>query len=357
MTIIEKNFGNRLVERTNSVEMSQSRGDQPRMTLFGVIIKLTVLFGIALFPSISFAAINVVTIKTNPDTPGPNQETTVSLESFAVDLDSSVIMWYVDKEIMKSGIGEKSIQTKTKNFGETTTIDVVISNTQNGRIDKQLLLTPVEVDLLWEADTVVPPFYKGKALPTYKSLVRVIAVPRFNASWSDPAIFNYSWTANNIQGIGQGLGKNSAVVPMKYSGSTVPVRVMVNGGGSTNGSGSATINITAVDPLLLFYENEPLLGTLFERALTGAISTPKTEFRVRAVPYYFSYSDYIEGLFVYDWKQNSQATTPNSNQGVLVVAKNGLSEQTTSVELTVSNRKRVLQNDSESVVINFTEEQ
>jgi hypothetical protein len=131
---------------------------------------------------------------------------------------------------------------------------------------------------LWEADTFVPQFYKGKALPTYKSIVKLTAIPRFNTFASDPALYSYAWTANQIQSMGKGLGKQSVLVPMKYSGSSVPVEVTVTDHASGSdpsattsatqlSSGSAQQRLVAVDPLILFYEDAPLLGIRFDRAL------------------------------------------------------------------------------------------
>jgi hypothetical protein len=334
-------------------------------TLRTYILGLVCGAGIALSPSIAFAALDLITFQTNPKTPGPDQLVTVSIQSYAVDLDSANLTWYVNKEVVASGIGEKSIQTMTKKLGETTTINVVVLAANGTRFDKQLLLRPIEVDLLWEADTFVPPFYKGKALPTYKSIVKVSAIPRFNAFSSNPSQYSYAWTANQIQGLGQGLGKQSVLVPMKYSGSSVPVEVTVTdlavGASSTttlttSGSGSAVERITAVNPFILFYEDAPLLGIRFDRALSGAVTTNGINFTLRAAPYFFSNDDITNTSLIYTWQQDRQKLAPGIDPTVLVLGKEGTAAQSSTIGLMIQNSKRILQSANAGITVNFAAE-
>lgn len=313
-----------------------------------------------LFPGTTFAALDLITFHTDPETPGPNQAVTISLESYAVDLNSAHITWYIDKAVVKDGIAATSIRTATKDFGGTVTVNAVITAGDGARYDKQFLLKPIEIDLMWEADTFVPPFYKGKALPSYKSTVKVSAIPRFNTLSSNPFAYSYQWTANQIQGLGGGLGKASAIVPMKYSGSPVPVSVKVidpSGEGADGSSGTMRQNVVAVDPKLLFYEDAPLLGTRFERALTGIAHTEGTSFRVRAVPYFFSTDDMENGNLVYSWQKDSARLASGLDPTTLVIGKVGTAEESGAVQLSVQNRKRILQTAAAAFTVNFAPEQ
>lgn len=318
------------------------------------------VFVVLFFPSIAFAALDLVTFSTNPQNPSPNQPVTVTIQSYAINLNSAKITWYVDKEVVKEGIAEKSIQANTKEFGKTTVIDVVIVDAEGVRSDKKFLLRPIEIDILWEADTYTPPFYKGKALPTYKSNVRATAMARFRSLSDNPSSFYYTWTINQIQGLGEGLGKTSAIIPMKYAGSPVPTLVKASDP-STNSeqgnSGSTMQNILAVDPLLLFYEQAPLLGTILERALSGSANTKGTSFRIRAVPYFFSIDDMANGDLVYTWKKGGQSIAPSLDPTSFQLGKAGTGAEASAVSLSVQNRKRILQAANTQVTVNFSEEQ
>lgn len=334
-----------------------------RTFMLGLVCVAEMVF----FPNAAFAALDLVTFQTTPKTPGPSQLVTIALQSYAIDLDSANLTWYVDKEILANGIGEKSIQTMTKGLGETVTVNVVILTAGGTRYDKQLLLRAVEIDLLWEADTFVPPFYKGKALPTYKSIVKLSAIPRFNTFASDPSRYSYAWTANQIQNLGQGIGKQSVLVPMKYSGSSVPVEVTITDlaalGDATAttsatrlSSGSASQRIMATNPLLLFYEDAPLLGIRFDRALAGGVTTNGTSFTLRAVPYFFSNDDVVNGSLIYTWQQDRQKLTPGIDPNILVLGKEGTAAQSSTIGLLIQNGKRILQSANAGVTVNFTAE-
>lgn len=328
------------------------------MKLRGSILGITWLVGVFFAPGMAFAAVDLFTFHTVPETPAPDQAVTVSLQSYAVDLNAAKITWYVDKEVVRDGVAEKSIKTRTKGFGDPTVINVVVSTIDGGRFDKQFLLKPIEVDLLWEADTFVPPFYKGKALPTYKSQVKLSAIPRFNASSSNPSMYAYTWTANQIQGLKGSSGGGSVTLPMKYSGTAIPVTVRINNPGVNGETGSASLNIVAVDPQLVFYEDAPLLGIRFDHALSESITTNGTSFRIHAVPYFFSNDDMENGDLSYSWQKDSERFSgaeldPNS----LLLGKVGKSAQGSTVALTVQNRKRILQQAAVNVVVNFASEQ
>ncbi len=292
--------------------------------------------GVLFAPSLAFAKSDLITFHTNPETPGPNQSVVVSIQSYAVNLDAAKITWYVDKNVVKDGIAEKNIQTITKEFGQTTTIDVVVSMLDGGRYDKQFLLTPAEVDILWEADTSVPPFYKGKALPTYQSIVKLSALARFNSLSSDPSQYSYTWTANQTQGLGTGLGRNSMLLSMKYSGTAIPVSVRVSDFQGTLKS-VTTQNIIAVDPLIVFYEDAPLLGIRFGHALTGGVEAGGTSFTIRAVPYFFSNDNLWNSTVLYSWIKDGTHLPLGLDPNFAVITKAGKSAQSETISISLQN--------------------
>jgi len=353
MAILKMNITNSRQAGQNICPCPASSGMKLRTAILGIICTA----GMLLSPSMAFAALDLVTFRTDPEMPGPNQTVTVSIQSYAVDLNSARSTWYIDGVVVKDGVAEKSIETRTKEFGQIVTIDVVIITASGTRYDKQLLLRPLEVDILWEADTFVPPFYKGKALPTYKSNVKVTAIPRFNSLSSDPSLFSYTWTANQTQGVGGGLGKMSALVPMKYSGSTVPISVRVSD--PSEGGQSVTVgqDITAVDPLLIFYEEAPLLGIHFNKILTGNTNTAGTSFRIHAVPYFFSNDDIKNGDLSYLWQNNTLRLTPSLVPTTFLVEKTGTNAQSNSISLKAQNRKRILQIAETKLTVDFSSEQ
>lgn len=315
-------------------------------------ILLSILFLGTLSPSTAFAQLDLVNITTSPKTPGPNETVKVRIGSYAVDLDSSNLVWYVNNEPIKEGVAEKEITLTTGNFGEKTTVDIIIFTASGLKLNKQLVIAPAEVDLLWEAQTYTPPFYKGKALPTHKSLVRLTAIPRFNTSTSNPKEFYYKWTYNRIQNAGEALGKNSVTIPMGYPDAKVPVMVEVSLPG-TDWKGVKNGDIQGSDAKVVLYHQAPLLGVQFGHALSGGIRTNETEFTVYAVPYHFSLDNIANNNLLYTWQINRQHTNSDFDQRTLTLIKPEKQERPYAVSFRVQNPKRILQEASTQATVSF----
>jgi hypothetical protein len=133
------------------------------------------------------------TLRTSPEFPGPNTKIKVRIEAYGVDIGNAKIIWSIDGVPTYEGNGLTEISFTTKNLGEKTVVTVTAFTTVGRRLDDEITIEPAEVDLLWEAKTYVPPFYKGKALPTYASDVRVTAMPRLGSVTADPNEYSYVW--------------------------------------------------------------------------------------------------------------------------------------------------------------------
>lgn len=308
------------------------------------IITILSLCGIAIFfPVSAFAAgLDLVKITTVPSTPGPDQDVQVNIQSFAVDLNTAQIIWYVEKEPVKQGIAEKSITVHTGDLGEKTLVDIVIIPINGDKINKQLTIEPSEVDLLWEADTYTPPFYKGKALPTFKSMVKMTAIPRKNSYTSNPSSFYYKWTYNRIQNVGEALGMSSTLIRAGWPNSSVPVTVNVSIL-NDEWKGSASVNIPGVEPKVVFYEQQPLLGTLFNKSLSTSVDGTGNTYALRAVPYFYSTDNYLNKDLVYTWMVNNAPVPTNPEPTNLELAKSGKGIESFNVSLRIQNPKRILQ--------------
>jgi hypothetical protein len=315
------------------------------------------LLFIALFiPGTAFAALDLINIKTIPKTPGENQDVTISLEAYAVDLNSAKIIWYVDKDPRKEGIAEKKLTIHTGELGQKTVVDITILTETGVKIDKQIIIVPAEIDLLWEAQTYTPPFYKGKALPSFKSLIRVTAIPRWNKRESDPTKFTYKWTYNRTQNISGGLGKNSVVIPAGWPDSQVPIAVETSLSEAA-WTGYSNTSIPTANPKLVFYEQAPLLGIQFDHALSSAQKNVLgNEFAVHAVPYFFSTDNYFNNELVYTWKINNNNIAVGMDPMNLTIPKQGKGAESYNIGLRIQSPKRILQEGNAQTGISFSAE-
>lgn len=311
------------------------------MSLKTTLISICILSLIT--PMITFAAgLDLVTLSTDPKTPGPNQEVTVNIKSFAVNLNTAEIIWYVNKEAVKQGVADKSVVVLTGEFGTQVVVDVTIIPQFGDVLQKQIIIEPSEVDLLWEADTYTPPFYKGKALPTFKSSIKTTAMPRKNSFSSNPAQFYYKWTYNIIQNLGEALGMSSVTFPAGWPGSSVSISVDVNTL-DKGWNGSQNIRIPSYDPKIVLYEQAPLMGTMFDKAIDSSYPFSGNTVAVRAVPYFVSTDNYHNNDLVYTWRVNNQQIPNNYEPTNIQLTKSGKDAETFGVSLQIQNPKRILQ--------------
>ena len=97
-------------------------------------------------------------------------------------------------------------------MGEKTTVVATIA-LFDGDLNETIVIKPSVIVVLWQANnSYVPPFYKGKAMPSPDSEIKVVALPQIKNSsgFVDPKNMTYTWKkdyTNNPDG--SGYGKNS----------------------------------------------------------------------------------------------------------------------------------------------------
>lgn len=327
-------------------------------TRLRTLIVLSIL--VAMLPNISIAqtpapinpdksGTQFGTLRTNPPIPGPNQEVKIRLEAYGVDIGNARIIWSVDGVPQKEGYGITEFTTKTKALGEKMVVSVTAFTPVGRRIDQEVALEAAEVDILWEAQTYVPPFYKGKALPTHASKIKVTALPRLNTVVSDPKKYSYKWTINRTGVVGQGLGKNSTMIAAGKPKQKIVVGVEV-AKLNESAKGQTTLDIETSEPRIDFYEDAPLLGVRTQSAIDFNSTIIGSEANIRAVPYYFSIDDYRNNKLRFEWLIDGR--TPGINPGDLVTITNDMSG---NIDLRIRNTSRLLQDAKKGALITLTD--
>jgi len=294
-------------------------------------------------------------VSTSPKSPGPGELVRVSIQSYVTDINKALITWTINNKIELSGLGEKSFSFRNGQSGETTKVTVSIT-TNNGEVaTKDLFYSPVGVTIFWEADTYTPPFYKGKPLLSPQSRVKAVATPDNTGTKNalDAGNLVYTWEKEgSVQSSVSGYGKNSFsfVAPQPYRRTNVSVRVS-----STDDSinSEAKIIPTLTTPIIVFYENNPLLGTVYNHSLGTSIDLMQKEISVSAAPYYFS-NDKDSALLSYNWSTNGKAT---QNEGKSITFRNESGAKgIATISLAVKGIKQTFQSASQTLRINFIED-
>ena len=114
-----------------------------------------------------------------PERPAPNERVALSVVSYLTDLNRGEIFWYINDELRERGVGKTSFSFTVKEAGSISRVDIVINTAEGARIAKKLTFRPADMDFMWEALTYTPPFYKGKALLSAESPVKIVVMPHF----------------------------------------------------------------------------------------------------------------------------------------------------------------------------------
>ena len=224
-----------------------------------------------------------------PQYPRPHEVMVVAPRSNLIDLAASTVTLYVNGKKVGTGSGTKGFTIAAPGTGEQATIEM-LAVYQGKTYSAETSVRPADVALVVEALSTTHPFYRGASLVAPEGRVRLVAIPDIRTSPGNriPAsALSYTWkvgdrTLTNESGIGKSVLLSEA--PLRYRDTTVNVIVKTQDGSV---AASATVAVAPVDPIVRMYENNPLLGPLFERAVESTFSMKEDEQGFIAVPYFF----------------------------------------------------------------------
>lgn len=288
----------------------------------------------------------------SPESPGPNQNVTITLESFSTNLNKANITWSVDDKEKLTGIGKTKFSLTSPNIGSKITVSIAIIVSEGTRVDKKIIIEPAQVDILWEAsNSYVPTFYKGKAFATQESQVKVVALPVDTDMGVRPETKVYNWKKNfKADTFNSGYGKYAYTLRNSYLDLTDNVSVNVStveGGGS-----SGSLSLAYQKPKILFYEISPIYGTLYNQLLNSGFYLRKGETSIVAEPFYFSKKNgsITSTNLSYSWQVNNQSVATPEIPNVLTVRNSGV-PGLAKVSLSIVNTLTLFQEKKQSLDI------
>ena len=314
----------------------------------GTTFFILIICALALAPRVfaqSLINANDISFSTTPSTPGPNEEVSIMVSSYTVNLSRSTIKWKVDDVLKKSGIGETSLSVTTKGIGQTTNITIDIITVGGTVVTKEITLRPAEMDLLWEAvDSYTPPFYRGKSFLSSEGLVRVTAIPIIKNSEGkayndDDLVYIWRKDINNVPQA-SGYGKKAFTFKQSYFDHSNSVGVEVSS--LDNGQGaSKTISVAPQNPVILFYKDTPLEGVEYQKAISD-VAIEGDNLSVVATPYFFSPKNVDSKDLGYKWTAGSDALNVANPKNKLTLTK-GESKGGATVSLSIESISKLFQ--------------
>jgi len=323
-----------------------------RLKSLSLAFIVIIIFGTFLPLKTKAASIDIL-VNMVPENPAPGENVNITLKSYVNDLDSVLISWSVNGKNVSSGIGQKSFSLNAPSAGGETNV-IATTHLPDGAIDIKTIIRPSAMVLLWQAmDSYVPPFYKGKALPSPDSKVKVVALPeiRSGSSVVNPKNMTYLWKKDytNSQD-GSGYGKNSFTYVNDYLDNSNNIGVTAS---TTDQKYSSTgsMNIRTTEPKIIFYKKDTKLGTIWDIALTDGHKILGDEV-IEAAPYFISPKDIRIPTLTWDWFINDQTViTPFGNK-LPVQAQTGTSG-TSKIKLEINNIDKIFESANKEINVSF----
>lgn len=321
------------------------------------VVKIFLAAGAMVFILVFFRQAQAIggdfSIELSPAHPTPGTRTTARIISYSFEVDRSDIVWRVDGKIATEGAGEKSFEFTAPAAGKELEISVGVVTEKGEKASKSLKIVGNDVDLLWEALTSVPSWYKGRALPVVQSSVRIAAIPHLFSAGAEISSSElvYEWFLNFEKDLAaSGRGKNYFTFMIKdYDDTTVSLKVSSRDGKVVFEKGTV-FNIDDNEPKVVFYEENLLEGTRYNAAFPERIKIDKDEIIVRAEPYFFSNGD--AGNFSYQWAMNEEEIEQEGLRNILSFRREGESGAS-SIGFKISNLLQELQSAERSFEIEY----
>lgn len=294
-----------------------------------------------------------LTISATPTNPGPYQNVTIKIKSYRFDLDHSFIAWQKDGKQTASNNGLKTFTFRTGPAGSQTVISLVINpKTGEGPIEAIITFSPIEIELLWQTDSYVPYWYRGKAQPSDKSQITVSAIARVKDSKGKDVpeqSLVYNWKKDGkLLPEASGVGKSNLTFKSGAIGTSNKIEVAISSDDRSISS-SASTEIKSVEPKINFYEDRPLLGTVWQKSLNKEMTIGQ-QVIVRAEPFYFSDKNSLN----FNWYVNNKPVAADELNPARLYLKAVNKNSSSRIGLRVSHPNYFLQEASNNLIIKST---
>jgi hypothetical protein len=275
------------------------------------------------------------------------QVRTLEIESSNIDLKRYTVAWYLHDDLLSQERGNTRQEITLGMVGEMNLIEAFSTGPDGRRYAISQEFVSADIDLLIEPLTYVPPFFRGLALPSAQSFVRITAVPHIintRGQRVSPSDIDFDWAVEGVVlGSQSGVGKNSVVIQaaiLPYS----EVSVFVS---ATYQQNSITVSksksIETVEPLSMVYERKPLLGTQYQRLLQTSFQPEGDEFTLIGEPYYFSLDDMQDSALRHRWKINGNTIQENIDMEPVVFRNEEAEGGSVRISYEIENFNKLLQ--------------
>jgi hypothetical protein len=291
-----------------------------------------------------------------PTYPAPGEKVTITLEAYGTDLNSAIIAWSVNGTEALRGKGQKIFSTVAGSLGEEQVIRATIRPLNGLALTKTFYVNPQSVDIIWQADTYTPPFYRGKAMFSPQTKVTLVAMPNVinqNGAQVNPGEVTYKWKKDFVvQGKNSGYGAQT----FSYKGDILLQTVNIGLEVSIEGGNTAEtyFDLAPTTPEIGMYEQSPIYGTLYNRDVSGGFDFENSSERsIAAIPYFFGVPNRESIKLSYEWAINGTKIDVPSSQNTMTFRNSENLDGASQIGILISNTDNFLEGALGGTIINF----
>jgi hypothetical protein len=271
----------------------------------------------------------------SPQYPKPGDTVTLKVQNPLEDLHTKTITWQNGNTIVLSGEGETVYIMTAPALGERADISVRVEGIDG---EPHVSVQPLSVDLMWESDSYTPALYAGRHLPGLGTQITLQALPHIikNGVELPASQLVYTWKQNGAL-VQTGRGKSSITIPVGRFADSSTVSVNVTTVDQQIGAERSTI-ITAANPIVRLYFDNPLYGTMYHNALGAKSYISDTEMSFVAIPYFTHASGANDPLFSYIWRVNEADVEANDVHPNTLTVNSGPAGGEARLELSLTHK-------------------
>lgn len=294
-------------------------------------------------------------IVADPSDPMPGENVRLVVKSVVIDLARADITWTANGTVVAHGLGITEASVIAPAYGEETQVSASIDS-DGAQATANATVAPRRLDLMYEADSYVPPFYRGRALPSAGTNVRLFALPHFrraDGTFVPENSISYTWRKNGtLLTSASGIGRSAAIVrgPELFGSDVYSVDVVSTDGGY---AASASVTVRSVEPKLVLYQDSALFGLMYHWAFASPSFIHGSEMTFAAVPYFAQARSSDDKRLVYEWRVDGMNITADQvkRSEITVDAKEAPGPVT--IELQVTHTDNIFMESKRSWGITF----
>jgi hypothetical protein len=282
-----------------------------------------------------------------PKFPRPGESVTVTLRDYRSAAFGSNVTWLYDGQVIERTENSRSVTVTAGTLNTETKIEAVLNTPSGKREVLSTTLIPVYLDIVIEAQTRVPEFYLGRALPGVGSIVNATALINDRGSQTDLV---YTWKINRqvIEG-GPIRGRNqvSFVVPRGDS-SILSVEVAEPNGTVLS---QKLIPLPSVLPFVNFHEVSSLFGVR-PKPITDELIMVGNTATIQAEPYHLDIRVY-NNPDIAQWEINNSLSQNQGDNPYQITFKPTGQADSATLGFHVRDTTQVLQGARHNILVRF----